>query len=103
MEVAEQDGCLRACDDQNDENKEDKSEHVVGLMSPAMIKLKTCSYMYSKPILPNAVQDEEQLQENCTEGEDGSENDSWQWPSVEALIRHLARNLIGSHRILNGL
>jgi len=34
MEVAQQNGCLRARDDEDDEDQEQKSEHVVHLMRP---------------------------------------------------------------------
>ena len=37
MKVAEKNGCLRARDEQNDEDKEEKSKHVVRLMSPVSI------------------------------------------------------------------
>ena len=34
MEVTEQDGGLRACDDQDNEDKEKETKHVVHLMGP---------------------------------------------------------------------
>ena len=54
VEVAQQDGCLRARDDQNDEHQEEESIHVVDLGRP------------------DRVQHEEQLDENATERQDAS-------------------------------
>lgn len=52
MEVTHQNGNLRACDDQNRENERQEPKDVVDAVEP------------------DAVHDEEQLDEDCTEGED---------------------------------
>ena len=58
MEVAEQDGRLWAGDDEDEEDEEEESVHVVDLRAP------------------DAVQDEEQLDEDAAEGEDAAHYDA---------------------------
>ena len=57
MEVAKQNGCLRARDDQNDENEKEESIHVIDVR------------------WPNGVQYEEQLDEDATKGQNATHDD----------------------------
>lgn len=58
MEIAQQDGRLRAGDDENQEHEEQKTEHVIHL------------------IRPQGVQNEEQLNEDAAKGENSAHDDS---------------------------
>ena len=83
MEVAEENCGLGACDDQDDEHEEEEAVHVVDLAAP------------------DAVQHEEELDEDATEGEHASHDDPWDRLGVDRLVRNLPRNLVGPHRLLD--
>lgn len=85
MEVTQEDCGLRACDDQDEENQKQESEHVIHLVGP------------------NRIQNEEQLDENATEGQNTSHDDSWNWLCVDRLVWYLSWNLIRSDWVLHGL
>jgi len=53
--------------------------------------------------LPDAVEDKVKLQENTPERQDGPHEDTRQRSCIAGLWGHLARNLIGSHRVFNWL
>jgi len=83
MEVAEQYRCLRARQQHDEIDEEQEAEHVVDL------------------VRPDAVQDEEELDEDATEREDAAHEDAWEWSRVDALLRDLARDLVRTHRDLD--
>lgn len=85
VEVAEQDGSFRARDHQDDEDQEEETEHVVHLVGP------------------DAVEDEEELDEDAAEGQDAAHDDAGQRPGVEGLLGDLPGDLVGSHRVLDGI
>jgi len=85
VEVAQQYGCLRARDDQDDKDQEQKAEHVVNLAGP------------------QRTQDKEQLNENAAEGQNATHNDARNRLSVDRLIGNLTGNLVGTHWVLQGL
>lgn len=76
VEIGQEDGGLGAGHDQDDEDEEEKAEHVVGLMRP------------------DAVQNEEKLDEDAAEGQDAAHHDAGQRPRVDRLFGDLTRNLI---------
>ena len=51
---------------------------------------------------PDAVEDEEELNEDASEGEDTAHDDAGDGLGVDRLIRNLSRNLIGPHWLLDG-
>ena len=53
--------------------------------------------------LPDAIEDEEELDEDAAEGKDASHDDTGQWTCVERLLGDLTRDLVGAHGVLNGL
>ncbi len=83
MEVAQEDGGLGAGDDQNEVDHAEKAEHVVELMRP------------------QAVEDEEELNEDAAEGQDAAHDNAWQRASVQILDGDLTRDLVGAHGVLN--
>lgn len=83
VEVAEEDGGLRAGDDQDDENQEQKSIHVVDLARP------------------DAVEYKEQLNEDASKGEDTTHDDARDGLGVDRLVRDLSGDLVGPHWLLN--
>ena len=83
MKVGEEDGCLGACDDENDKDEKEKAEHVVGLMGP------------------DAVQDEKQLNEDASEGQDAAHDDARQRTRVDRLFGDLTRDLVCPHGMLD--
>ena len=54
-------------------------------------------------ILPDAVEDEEELDEDAAERQDSTHDDAREWLCVERLLWDLSRDLIGPHWMLNGL
>lgn len=83
VEIAQQDGRLRAGDDQNQEHQKQKAEHVVHLAGP------------------ERVQDEEQLDEDATERQDTAHDDAGDRLGVDRLVRDLARDLVGAYRVFH--
>ena len=83
MEVAEEDGGLRARDDQDEIDNGQEAEHVVELMRP------------------QAVQDEEELNEDAAEGQYAAHEDAGQRTRVQVLRGYLTRYLVGAHRVLD--
>jgi len=83
MEVAEQDGGLGAGDDQDHKHEEQESIHVINLTGP------------------NTVEDEEQLDEDASEGEDPAHDDAGDGLGVDGLVRDLPGDLVGAHRLLH--
>ena len=61
MEIAEQNGRLRASDDEDDKDQEEESVHVVDVKRP------------------DGVQDEKQLNEDATEGQNSTHDDPRNW------------------------
>jgi len=59
VEVAQEDGGLRAGDDQDDEDQEEKSKHIVHLMRPATsmiyIGLQTCFFCLGLLVLWSVI------------------------------------------------
>lgn len=84
VEVAEEDGGLRAGDDQDDENQEQKSIHVVDLAGP------------------NTVEYKEKLNEDASKGEDATHDDARDGLGVDRLVWDLPGDLVGPDRLLNG-
>ena len=85
VEVAEEDGRLRARDDEDQVDDGEETEHVVEL------------------VRPNAVENEEELNENATERQNSAHDDARQWLSVEILWWNLARYLVCSYWLLDRL
>jgi len=85
VEVAQQYGCLRARDNQDDKDQEQKAEHVVDLAGP------------------QGTQDKEQLNENAAKGQNAAHNDARNRLSVDRLVGNLTGNLVGTHWVLQGL
>ena len=54
-------------------------------------------------ILPDGVEDEEELYEDATKRQDATHNNPWHRFRIEALLRNLPRNLIGADWVLNAL
>ena len=76
VEVAEQYRRLRARQQHDEIDEEQEPEHVVDL------------------VRPDAVQDEEELDEDATEREDAAHEDAGEWSRVDALLRDLAWDLV---------
>jgi len=83
VEIAEKDGGLRAGDDQDDEDKKQKSIHVIDLTGP------------------DAVEDKEELDEDASKGENTTHNDARNGLSVNRLVRYLSRDLVGPDWLFN--
>ena len=83
VKVAQQDGRLRARDDEDQVDEEQEAVHVVDVRGP------------------DRVQDEKELDENAAKGEDSAHDDAGDGLRVEALVRDLAGNLVGAHRLLD--
>ncbi len=113
MEVAEQNSCLRAGNDQDDEDQEKEAKHVIHLMRPAekhcTVRTKTSilkSTHFSMiwfQIIPNAVEDEEELDEDAAKGQDAAHDDARHGFGEEGLLRNLAWDLVCSHWWLDAL
>ena len=84
MEVAEKDGCFGAGDDEDDENEEEEAVHVVDLAAP------------------DAVKDEEELDEDASEGQDTAHDDTGDGLGVDGLVGDLPGDLVGPDRLLDG-
>lgn len=84
VEVAEENGGLRAGDDQDDKDQEEKAKHVVHL------------------VRPDAVENEKQLDEDASEWQDSSHDNARKRFSIEGLLWNLSWNLVGPHRMFNG-
>ena len=82
MKVAEKNGCLRAGDNENDEDKKQKSIHVVNLTGP------------------NAVENEKELDKNASEWENTAHDDTRDGLGVDGLVRNLSWNLVSSYGLL---
>jgi len=54
-------------------------------------------------IVPDAVENEEELYEDTSEWQDSSHDDARQGFGVDGLVGDLTGDLIGPHRVLNGL
>ena len=52
---------------------------------------------------PDGVEDEEELDEDAAEGQDSAHDDARRRSRVQRLVGHLARDLIGPHRVLERL
>ena len=83
MEVAKEDGCLRAGDDQNDEDQKQEPIHVVDLTGP------------------DAVEDKEKLDEDASKWENSTHYDARDGLSVNGLVWDLPWNLVGPNWLLN--
>jgi len=83
MKVGQEDGSLGTRDDEDDKDEEEKAEHVIGLMRP------------------NAVENEEELNEDAAEGEDAAHDDSRERARVDGLVGDLARDLVCPHGMLD--
>lgn len=85
MEIAQQYGGLGASDDQDQEHKEQKAEHVV------------------HRIRPDRIEDKEELDKNAAEGQHAAHYDARDGLRVNGLIGDLSRNLIGAHGMFKSL
>ena len=85
VKVAQEYRSLRACDDEYQVDHGQEAEHVVELMRP------------------DAVQNEEQLNEYAAERQNAAHNDAGQWACVKVLRRYLTRDLIGACWIFDHL
>lgn len=85
MEIAQQYGCLGACDDENPEDQEQKSKHVVHLAGP------------------QRIQYEEQLNENASKWQHTAHNDARNGLRVNRLVWNLTWNLVCTNGMLQRL
>jgi hypothetical protein len=85
MEITQQNRRFRTSYYQNNENQEQKSEHVVSLMSP------------------NAVQDEEKLDKYATERQNAAHHHTGHGFRVQSLLGNLSRNLVSTNRMFDRL
>lgn len=85
MEIAQQYGCLGACDDENPKDQEQKSKHVVHLAGP------------------QRIQYEEQLNENASKWQHTAHNDARNGLRVNRLVWNLTWNLICTNGMLQRL
>lgn len=53
--------------------------------------------------VPDAVKNEEELNEDTAKRQDATHDDAWHWFGEERLLRNLPWNLICSHWVLNHL
>lgn len=82
VEVAEQDGRLRACDHQDHEHQKQEAEHVVHLTGP------------------KRVQYEEQLNEDASERQHSAHHDAGHGLGVQGLFWNLTRDLVRAHWVV---
>lgn len=52
---------------------------------------------------PDAVEDEEQLNEDASEGQDATHHDPWEGFGVKRLLWNLTRDLIGAYGMFDAL
>ena len=83
MKVGQENGRLRTRHDQNDKDEEEEAEHVIGLMRP------------------DAVQDEEELDEDAAERQNSTHDDAGNRTRVDGLFGDLTRNLIRPNRMFD--
>lgn len=84
VEVAEQNCCLRAGDDQNNENQKEEAEHVVHLVGPAIRRQNvrsadrngTYTVQESQFSLPDTVENKEELDEDTAKRQNATHNNS---------------------------
>lgn len=85
MEVAEQNCCLRAGDDQNNENQKQEAEHVVHLVRPATQRAKGEKHAQKQDLqtvqerqfsLPDTVENKEELDEDTAKRQNSTHNNS---------------------------
>lgn len=85
VEVAEQNCCLRAGDDQNNENQKEEAEHVVHLVRPAIQRAKREKRTQKRDLqmvqerqfsLPDTVENKEELDEDTAKRQNSTHNDS---------------------------
>jgi hypothetical protein len=95
MDVAQQYGHLAARDHQDDEDEEQKAEHVVRLMQPVST---IPSYTNSSSLSPDAVQYKERLNEYASERQHAPHKHRWHRLRVEFLFGHFSRYFIRVHR-----
>lgn len=81
MEITQQDCGLRACDHQNNENKEKKTEHIVHLWGPDRVK------------------DEKELNEDTTKREHTAHDNTRHGFGIDGLLGNQAWDLIGAYRV----
>lgn len=115
MEVAEQNCGLRAGDEQDNENQEQKSEHVIHLMRPERDHTNHGKEpnlnMHCRPIwtdsipvvLPNAVEDEEKLDKDAAKGQNSTHYNARNRFCKERLLWNLTGDLVCPHWLLNRL
>ena len=114
VEVAQQDGGLGAGDEEDDEDQEQEAEHVVHLVRPGTQHRKQ-AVSAKRPLerreliwearwlLPDAVEDEEELDEDAAEGQDAAHDDAGDGLGEERLLRDLTGDLIGPDWLLDRL
>lgn len=83
MKVTEKNGSLGASDDENHKDEKQKSVHVVDLTGPY------------------AVENEEKLNEDASEGQNTSHDDTRDGLGVDGLVGNLSRDLVCPHWLLN--
>mmetsp|Transcript_17587 Transcript_17587/g.51091 ORF Transcript_17587/g.51091 Transcript_17587/m.51091 type:complete len:496 (+) Transcript_17587:327-1814(+) len=83
LEVAHDDGDLRAGDHQDHEHEEEEAEDVVELVEP------------------DGGEDEEELDEDRAEGQDAAHEHAEGRGHVPGLLRHLPRDLVGARGVLD--
>ena len=83
MKVGEEDGGLGTSDDENDEDEKEKAEHVVGLVGP------------------DTIENEEELNEDATEGQNAAHDDSWDGTRIDGLVGNLSRDLVRPNGMLD--
>lgn len=113
VEVAEQNCCLGAGDDQNNENQKEESKHVVHLVRPAKQKDNTWETPAGENTLhtdqdrqhssPDTVEDKKELDEDAAERQNSTHDYSWNWLCEEWLLRNLTGDLVCPHRLFNRL
>ena len=69
-------------------------------MNEGLTKHKCCGRIRD---LPDAVENEEQLNEDASEWQNSSHDDARQWANVKRLLRDLTRDLIGAHWVIDRL
>lgn len=82
LEVAEHNGDLCACDDQDHKYKAKEAEEVVELVQP------------------HGGEDEEKFNEDGSKGQDASNEDTEHRVHVPGLLWYLPGNFVGAHRVL---
>lgn len=84
MEVTQEDSGLTTSHHQNDEDQEQETKHVVRLIGP------------------DAIKDEEELDEDTTKGKDSSHHHSWNRLRIYGLFWNLTGDLVGPNRMFEG-